>query len=48
MLILHTGALYIRSGVKLEKQTHGAGHEHGIRPGTESVLLVRNIVRCLQ
>lgn len=37
-----TGALYIRSGIKLEKQTHGAGHEHGVRPGTESVLLVRD------
>ena len=33
------GALYIRRGVKLEPLIHGAGHEHGRRAGTESVLL---------
>jgi cysteine desulfurase len=48
MLILHTGALYIRSGVKLEKQTHGAGHEHGIRPGTESVLLITGLAKACE
>ncbi len=32
------GALYIRSGVKLEKLMHGADHEAGRRPGTENVL----------
>jgi cysteine desulfurase len=42
------GALYIRSGVKLEKQTHGAGHEHGIRPGTESVLLITGLAKACE
>jgi len=32
------GALYVREGVRLEKLMHGAGHEDGRRPGTESVL----------
>ncbi len=32
------GALYIRRGISLEKQIHGAGHEHGLRAGTENVL----------
>jgi cysteine desulfurase len=32
------GALYIRSGVRLAKLLHGAGHESGLRPGTENVL----------
>ena len=31
------GALYIRHGVKLLPVTHGAGHEGGLRPGTENV-----------
>jgi cysteine desulfurase len=31
------GALYIRRGVTLVPITHGAGHERGIRPGTENV-----------
>lgn len=31
------GALYVRSGVALEPIQHGAGHEHGLRPGTENV-----------
>ena len=30
------GALYIRSGVELEKLVHGAGHEQGRRAGTEN------------
>ncbi len=33
------GALYVRSGVKLEPLIHGAGHESGRRAGTENVLL---------
>jgi len=33
------GALYIRSGVRLEPLIHGAGHESGRRAGTENVLL---------
>jgi len=32
------GALYIKSGVKLEKQVHGADHEMNWRAGTENVL----------
>jgi cysteine desulfurase NifS len=32
------GALYVRSGVRLVKLMHGAGHESGRRPGTENVL----------
>ncbi len=32
------GALYIRSGVALEKQMHGADHEQDLRAGTENVL----------
>jgi cysteine desulfurase len=33
------GALYVRSGVRLEPLIHGAGHEAGRRAGTESALL---------
>jgi selenium donor protein len=32
------GALYVRSGVVLEKLIHGADHEHNWRAGTENVL----------
>ncbi len=32
------GALYVRSGVKLEKQIHGANHEMDRRAGTENVI----------
>lgn len=32
------GALYVRRGVSLEPIMHGAGHEAGLRPGTENVL----------
>jgi cysteine desulfurase len=31
------GALYVRRGLKLEPLIHGAGHEHGLRAGTENV-----------
>jgi cysteine desulfurase len=31
------GALYVRRGVRLEPVLHGAGHEGGLRPGTENV-----------
>jgi cysteine desulfurase NifS len=34
------GALYVRSGVRLEKLLHGAGHEMGLRAGTENVIEV--------
>ena len=33
------GALYVRAGTKLEPLVHGAGHEHGLRAGTESAML---------
>jgi len=33
------GALYIRTGTRLEPLIHGAGHEDGRRSGTESALL---------
>lgn len=32
------GALYVRSGIRLEKQVHGADHERNWRAGTENVL----------
>jgi cysteine desulfurase len=31
------GALYIKKGVRLEKQVHGGGHEFNLRAGTENV-----------
>ncbi len=34
------GALYIRSGQKLEPLMHGAGHERGLRPGTENAAFI--------
>jgi cysteine desulfurase len=33
------GALYVKEGVELEPLIHGAGHEFGIRAGTENTLL---------
>jgi cysteine desulfurase len=33
------GALYIRDGIHLEPLIHGAGHEFGLRAGTENTLL---------
>lgn len=34
------GALYIRRGVKVAPIILGAGHEHGVRPGTENVVSI--------
>jgi len=34
------GALYMRQGRKLPPMLHGAGHEHGMRPGTENLASV--------
>ncbi len=31
------GALYVRAGTPIEPVLVGAGHEHGLRPGTENV-----------
>jgi len=37
------GALYIRSGVRLEKQIHGADHERNLRAGTENVIEIAGL-----
>lgn len=37
------GALYIRSGIRLEKQIHGANHEQNLRAGTENVLEIAGL-----
>lgn len=37
------GALYIRQGVQLGSLTFGAGHESGLRPGTENVMHIVGI-----
>jgi cysteine desulfurase len=37
------GALYVRTGVKLESLIHGAGHESGRRAGTESSMLAAGL-----
>ena len=34
------GALYVRRGTPLTSIMHGAGQEHGLRPGTENVALI--------
>jgi cysteine desulfurase len=34
------GALFIKSGSKLEPLFHGAGHERGLRPGTENAAFI--------
>ncbi len=31
------GLMYIRDGVKVERQMHGGGHERGMRSGTENI-----------
>ncbi len=37
------GALFVRSGVRLEKLVHGADHERGFRAGTENVLEIAGL-----
>jgi cysteine desulfurase len=39
------GALYVRRGVALEPLLHGAGHEGGLRPGTENVASIVGLGR---
>jgi len=34
------GALFIKKGTKIPPMLHGAGHEHGMRPGTENLASV--------
>jgi cysteine desulfurase len=36
----NSGALWIKAGVPAAAISHGAGQEHGKRPGTESVMMV--------
>jgi cysteine desulfurase len=42
------GALYVRSGVRLEKLIHGASHEMSWRAGTENVIQVVGLGRACQ
>lgn len=37
------GALYIKQGIELEKQIHGANHERNLRAGTENILEVAGL-----
>ena len=37
------GALYIRQGIELEKQIHGANHERNLRAGTENILEISGL-----
>jgi len=39
------GALYVRRGVELEPTQHGAGHEAGLRAGTENVASIAGLGR---
>lgn len=39
------GALYVRSGVPVAPVLHGAGHERGVRPGTEPVAQIVGLAR---
>lgn len=41
-------ALYIRPGVHIKNIIFGAGHENGIRPGTQNVLLVTGMAKALE
>ncbi|EAN96609.1 putative aminotransferase [Trypanosoma cruzi] len=41
------GALYVREGVPLQNILFGAGHERGIRPGTENVMQVTGMAVAL-
>jgi cysteine desulfurase len=34
------GALYVRTGMPIQPYVHGAGQEHGLRPGTENVAAI--------
>lgn len=42
------GALYVRKGTRLASHNHGAGHEGGLRAGTESVLLASGLGRACE
>jgi cysteine desulfurase len=42
------GALYLKKGITLEPLIHGAGHEHGLRAGTEPVALCVGLGRACE
>ncbi|NOY59173.1 MAG: selenide, water dikinase SelD [Calditrichaeota bacterium] len=42
------GALFIRRGIHLEKQIHGADHERNLRAGTENVLEIVGLGKACQ
>jgi cysteine desulfurase len=37
------GALFVRKGIRLRRILHGAGHERGLRPGTENTPLIAGL-----
>jgi cysteine desulfurase NifS len=37
------GALYVKQGIELEKQIHGANHERNLRAGTENILEIAGL-----
>ncbi|MEW6089227.1 MAG: cysteine desulfurase family protein [bacterium] len=37
------GALFMRQGIKIEPLMYGAGHERGLRPGTENVIEIAGL-----
>ncbi|NOZ24616.1 MAG: cysteine desulfurase [Nitrospirae bacterium] len=42
------GALYLRKGVSLQPVMHGAGHERGLRPGTENIPAIAGFGRAAE
>lgn len=42
------GALFVRPGVRIEPVLHGAGHERGLRPGTEAVAQIAGLAAAAQ
>lgn len=42
-----SGALFIKPGVVVDNILHGAGHERGLRPGTENVLFATGMAEAL-
>lgn len=42
------GALFVRKGVRLEPLIHGASQEHGLRAGTENLLLIVGFGKALE
>ncbi len=42
------GALYVRPGVSVDPVLHGAGHERGLRPGTENVASIAGLGKAMQ